>query len=137
MNNQNSIYNYILPLVGIIIFFLLIYLAGHIEQRLQLMVRETYQGLKAHLYSSVMNFAVLMFATTALGLNKMVHARGFHWKPFIIFAVSGALLSLINYLPFIAPVKIPWNILLLMGKYSKLGGVIAGVGIILSARTGR
>jgi len=78
-----------------------------------------------------------MVATTALGLGKMVKARGFDWKLFLIFAVSGALLSLINYLPFIAPVKIPWNILLLIGKYSKMGGVVAGVGIILSARTGR
>lgn len=101
------------------------------------MLRETYQALKIHLYSSVINFAVLTAATADLGLGKMVYTRGFDWKLFVIFAVSGALLSLINYLPFIAPVKIPWNILSLVGKYSKLGGVIAGVGIILSARTGR
>lgn len=101
------------------------------------MLRETYQALKIHLYSSVINFAVLTAATADLGLGKMVYTRGFDWKLFVIFAVSGALLSLINYLPFIAPVKIPWNILLPVGKYSKLGGVIAGVGIILSARTGR
>jgi hypothetical protein len=72
----------------VIIFFLLIYLAGHIEQRLQLMLRETYLALKIRLYGSMINFAVLMVATTALGLGRMVRVGGFDWKFFIIFAVG-------------------------------------------------
>lgn len=132
--NQKRINNYILSFAGIIIFLLLIYLAGHIEQRLQLMLRETYQGLKIHFYSTVINFAVLLVATSALGLSKMVCVRAFDWKLFVIFAVSGAFLSFINFLPFISPFKISLSILLSMGKYSKLGGVVAGVGIILSTR---
>jgi|GEM_PF-6824826 hypothetical protein len=133
--NKNK---YFLTVIGIFLFFLLLYFLNRIELYLEHWVTATFKGLHAYFYSTCANFVFHLLAVVSLGISKLVHVKGFDWKLFVLYLIIGVIISFANFIvgylpPIFAPPNI--NLMMFLVKISPYGGFVVGIGFILSIRT--
>lgn len=121
---------YLKTILGIVLFLIILLILGHIGGYFQAIVNRTYDALKFGFYFSLCKVLLIPLGITALGINHVLRAKRFDWRNFLIFFVAGLalLFNLFVYLPIPVLVKIS------LMKYSDMGAVVIGLGILLSLR---
>lgn len=116
--------------IGAMLFFLFIIIADFFDRQIQYWVSQTFIASNAYCYSALIKFTLIPIATTSLGLNRMICATGFDWKLFLLFFAMGTIFIFNMLIIPLIPV-----LSMSLVSYSKFGGVIIGIGIILSIKT--
>jgi len=113
---------------GVVVFLLLLFVLSYLDDIIMNWARHQYLLGKADLYISLVKLFVLPLAVVSLGINYVLNTSKFDWKLYFIFFVLGLFLlfKLIVYMP------IPSIYKILFVKHSDIGGIIIGLGIILS-----
>lgn len=121
---------YLYTFVGIAVFFILLFILNHFEEIIMNWAKQNYEFTTADLYISIIKMIILPLAVISLCANHILSASKFDWKLFFIFFILGALLlyKLLFYMP------IPIVYKLIIAKYSDIGGVIIGLGVIVSIK---
>lgn len=121
---------YIASLVGNIVFFLLFLLIDLTDRLINYKISVSFDASAWVVLSYIVKLILVPLAVSMLGLFKIINAKKFDLKLFALFLLFGVffifnqwLLSFTNLIP------------QSLVTYSKFGGVIVGVGIILSIKT--
>jgi len=130
---------YLLAVIGIFMFFLLLFFSYKIDLYLEHWAAVTFNGFQAYFYSTFAKFVLYLLAVASLGLRKLVHIKGFDWKFFVLYLSTGVIIAfgnfIIGYLPPIFPPPTHSNLMMFLLKIAPYGGFIAGIGFILSIKT--
>lgn len=121
---------YLKTILGVVVFLITLLILGYIGGYFQEIVNRTFDALKFGFYFSLCKILLIPLGITALGINHVIRAKRFDWRNFLIFFVAGLalLFNLFVYLP------IPGLYKIALVKYSDMGAVVIGIGILLSLR---
>lgn len=119
--------------LGVTVFLLLLFVLSYLDGIIMNWARHQYLVEKADLYISLVKLFVLPLAVVSLGINNVLNYSEFDWKLLLIFFVLGIFLlfKLIVYMP------IPPIYKIFLVNHSDIGGIIIGLGIILSLEKNR
>jgi len=130
---------YLLTVIGIFMFLLFLFFSNKIDLYLEHWVAVTFKGLQAFFYSTCAKFVLYLLAVVSLGLSKLVHIKGFDWKLFTLYLITGVIISFIKYivvnLPPFFPPPTHSELMMFLLKTAPYGGFIVGIGFVLSIKT--
>lgn len=121
---------YIASLVGNIVFFLLFLLIDLTDRLINYKISVSFDASAWVVLSYIVKLILVPLAVSMLGLFKIINVKKFDWKLFALFLLFGIFFFFNQWLLNFTNL-IPQSLV----TYSKFGGVILGVGIILSIKT--
>lgn len=120
-------------LIGMGMSLLFLFILSYFEGIIRGWSSHSYQMVKADMYLTFVKAVLMPLAVVSLGINHVLGVIKFNWRYFSIFFIFGLILlfKLIVYIP----MPTLWKIYFV--KQSDFGGIIIGLGILLSMQTNK